>query len=95
MYISSLEHFARFQHVDGGQDADPTAKLHLFPAFDIPIREAHRTGVFTQATYSPNFQKKFIDPGKLSLFQRIFYLHLLKASRILYTINFTLHMNKE
>lgn len=46
-------------------------------------------------TYSPNFQKKFIDPGKFSLFQRISYLHLLKASRILYTINFTLHMNKE
>ena len=44
MYISSLEHFARYQHVDGGQDADPTAKLHLFPASDIPIREAQRTG---------------------------------------------------
>lgn len=40
MYISSLEHFARFQHVDGGQDADPTAKLHLFPAFDI-LSERH------------------------------------------------------
>lgn len=52
MYISSLDTLQRFQHVDGGQDADPTAKLHLFPAFG----HSHQRGTQDWSLHSGNLQ---------------------------------------